>query len=251
MPSPVSQLVLFGVGALALAVASSGADAQTCKPGAQISGTTTIEKMTSIKGGVGMTVSSFTDCGLKFVVVPLKVIMDSVAASASCTAGSTLEVSGVTVRRDGTSQLGSKPLPVPVAATLLRMLVVYGMPIGLKGAGGIVGHLSSRNCGRVSPARLQSRQRRSFRLSFATAGDPVGTGLPDGPLSEGTATTNARVEPFAHDFYSGTFQPQSMRLRRFRTATCFRAAADLPSDGCVIGSTSRIYSASASQKLSA
>jgi hypothetical protein len=113
MPSPVSQLVLFGVGALVLAVANSGADAQTCKPGTQISGTTTIEKMTSIKGGVGMTVSSFTDCGLKFVVVPLKVIMESVAASASCTAGRTLEVSGVTVRRDGRLSLEASRYQCP------------------------------------------------------------------------------------------------------------------------------------------
>jgi hypothetical protein len=101
MPSPVSQLVLFGVGALVLAVANSGADAQTCKSSMQISGTTTIEKMTSTKGGVGMTVSSFTDCGLKYVVIPLKLIMDSIATAGKCTAGSTLEVSGVTARRDG------------------------------------------------------------------------------------------------------------------------------------------------------
>jgi hypothetical protein len=40
-------------------------------------------------------------------------------------------------------------------------------------------------------------------------------------------------------------------LRDFRTAGCFREAAILLSDGCAIGRVSRIYSASASQKLSA
>ena len=103
MPSRVYQLVLFGVGVLVFAMANSGADAQTCKPGTQISGTTTIEKMTSVKGGVGMTVSSFTSCDLSFVVVPLKVIMES--PTAGCAVGSTLEVSGVIARRDGRPSL--------------------------------------------------------------------------------------------------------------------------------------------------
>src|SRR3954467_10724189 len=48
-----------------------------------------------------------------------------------------------------------------------------------------------------------------------------------------------------------TFQSRSMRLRRFRPATRFRAVADLSTEGCEIGRTSHIYSASASQKLSA
>jgi hypothetical protein len=45
------------------------------------------------------------------------------------------------------------------------------------------------------------------------------------------------------------FQPRSMRLRRARTATGFPAAAHLLTEGCVIGRTSRMYLASASQKL--
>jgi hypothetical protein len=77
MPSRVSQLVLFGVGVLVFATANANAQTPACKPGTQISGTTTIQKLDSVKGGVGMTVSSFTDCKLTFVVIPLKAIMES------------------------------------------------------------------------------------------------------------------------------------------------------------------------------
>ena len=101
MPSRVSQLVLFGVGVLVFATANANAETPACKPGTQISGTTTLQKMDSVKGGVGMDVTKFTSCDLKFVVIPLKVLPDCF----NCTAGSTLEVSGVIGRRRGSPSL--------------------------------------------------------------------------------------------------------------------------------------------------
>src|SRR5262245_59623995 len=104
MPSRLSQLALFGVGVLVFATANANAQTPACKPGTQISGTTTIEKLTSVKGGVGMTVSKFTDCNLTFVVIPLKVIAEG-PLDFGCKAGSTLEVSGVIGRRNGSPSL--------------------------------------------------------------------------------------------------------------------------------------------------
>src|SRR5262245_55697727 len=104
MPSRLSQLVLFGAGVLAFATANANAQTPACKPGTQISGTTKIEKLTSVKGGVGMTVTKFTDCGLTFVVIPLKIVAEGGFAG-SCRAGDTLEVSGVIGRRNGSPSL--------------------------------------------------------------------------------------------------------------------------------------------------
>jgi primosomal replication protein N len=109
MASRASQLMSFGIGAIVLAAATSSAGAQAaCKAGTEVSGETKIEKMGSIKGGVGMTVSQFTDCKLKFVVLSLNLIMESVATSAGCTVGKTVKVSGVIARHDGRPSLQAK-----------------------------------------------------------------------------------------------------------------------------------------------
>jgi hypothetical protein len=80
-----------------LVCANSVAQAQTCKPGTRVSGTTTIQKMGANPNvGMGLTVTKFTNCGLTFVIIEPKLI----SGVANCKVGSRLTTSGVVRTRD-------------------------------------------------------------------------------------------------------------------------------------------------------